>query len=166
MYKRQTLKNVIKNYCYSRATVSGGGGASTSAKDSGDANKRQRGDSHPKDDSAFSRGRRGGARQRDRDERKRDRTDSRDSRDPTTTVGRDAPTARDALATAGGSGGASGGISGGPSGGGGPGSGGREPKRQAKGERGSGRTGDSFAGGAGGPPFRDLENWDPEKVGG
>ena len=93
-------------------------------------------------------------RQRERDERKRDRTDSRDSRDPTTAGGHDAQTARDALPSAGGA-----------SVPGGVGGGGREPKRQAKGERGSGRPGDSFAGGAGGPPFRDLENWDPEKVG-
>ena len=41
----------------------------------------------------------------------------------------------------------------------------REQKRDSKGgERGSGRGKDSFAGGGNGPPFRDLEHWDPEKV--
>lgn len=41
---------------------------------------------------------------------------------------------------------------------------GRDPKRNSGGKTERGSTRDSFAGGAGGPPFRDLENWEPEKV--
>lgn len=113
------------------------------------SNKRHRADSHGKlSDTAGAgtgsgsernaRGRRGGIRQRERDERKRERADSRDD-------------SRDAISS-----------SGGRSGGGG----GRDPKPRGK-EGGAGRGSggrDSFAGGAGGPPFRDLENWDPEKA--
>lgn len=139
-----------RNSSHAAAASSGGGGKD--GKGGADSNKRHRADSHGKllDASAIAgsagsgsgsernpRGRRGGVRQRERDERKRERADSRDD-------SRDAP--------------AGGGRN--------SGGGGRDPKPRGK-EGGAGRGAggrDSFAGGAGGPPFRDLENWDPEKA--
>lgn len=128
--KRRRQRRII-----SRAAAAGGGKDSSNGE-GGDPNKRHRADPNAKLDGTAaaaaggdknSRGRRGGVRQREREERKRERADSRDSREPP--------------------------------------AGGRNPKQRGKEGRVGGASGkDSFAGGAGGPPFRDLENWDPEKA--
>lgn len=131
---------------YRHTALSGVGPAGSSAvgKDIGNdnQNKRMRANSTSKDEAPpiKSRGRRGGVRQRERDERKRERADSRDSRD-----------SRDGVGAANGAGGRNSKRAGGEGGG------------SRMGDRGSGK--DAFAGGAGGPSFKDLENWDPEKVG-